>query len=157
MWGATGADRYLLDQRRGKWSFPETREQIRLMCLEWPQTQAILVEDKANGSAIVAELQHSIGRMVPVNPEGGKLVRAHAVSPQVEAGNVYIPHPATAPWLEDFIEECTMFPAGRHDDQVDCLTQALRRVQGAANRRMFLNPYNGELSPVPVEYRISAI
>jgi predicted phage terminase large subunit-like protein len=157
VWGATGADRYLLDQRRGKWSFPETREQIRILSLEWPQTQAILVEDKANGSAIVAELQHSIGRMVPVNPEGGKLVRAHAVCAQVEAGNVYVPHPATAPWVEDFIEEATIFPAGRHDDQVDCLTQALRRVQGVAPGVLYLDPRRGCLSPVPVEYRISAL
>jgi hypothetical protein len=30
------------------------------------------------------------------NPEGGKLARAHAVSPQVESGNIYLPHPAIA-------------------------------------------------------------
>jgi len=150
LWSINGADRYLMDQRRGQWSFPATRAQIVMMCREWPGTQAILVEDKANGSAIIAELQHTIGRMLPVNPEGGKLSRAHAVSALVEAGNVYVPHPATAPWVEEFLEECTMFPAGRHDDQVDAMTQALRRVQGMEPQvQMFLDPETGVLVREP--------
>ncbi len=45
----------------------------------------------------------------------------------VEAGNVYLPHPDFAPWVNDFIEECIAFPNGAHDDQVDAMTQALLR------------------------------
>ena len=52
-------------------------------------------------------------------PEGGKVERAHAVSPQVERCNVYLPHPAIAPWVEGFIDECSSFPNGKYDDQVD--------------------------------------
>jgi predicted phage terminase large subunit-like protein len=62
-----------------------------------------------------------------VNPSGGKIARAAAVSPLIEAGNVYLPHPAYAPWVNDFIEECAAFPNGAHDDQVDAMTQALIR------------------------------
>jgi predicted phage terminase large subunit-like protein len=62
-----------------------------------------------------------------VNPEGGKVVRAAAVSPLIEASYVYLPHPDYAPWVGDFIEECAAFPNGAHDDQVDAMTQALRR------------------------------
>ena len=67
--------------------------------------------------------------MIEVNPEGGKLARAHAISPQVESGNIYLPHPAIAPWVETFIEEAAAFPNGRNDDQVDAMTQALNRLR----------------------------
>jgi predicted phage terminase large subunit-like protein len=66
-----------------------------------------------------------------VNPEGGKIARAAAVSPLIEAGNVYLPHPLYAPWVTDFIEECAAFPNGAHDDQVHAMTQALLRCHMA--------------------------
>ena len=65
--------------------------------------------------------------MLPVNPSGGKIARAQAISPLVEAGNIYLPHPEFAPWVNDFIEECVQFPNGAHDDQVDAMTQVLLR------------------------------
>jgi hypothetical protein len=49
--------------------------------------------------------------------------RAAGVSPEVEAGNWYLPHPGIEPWVRDFIEECAAFPNGRHDDQVDGWSQ----------------------------------
>ena len=64
---------------------------------------------------------------LPVTPEGGKVAMAAAVSPAIESGNVYLPHPQIAPWVEDFIEECASFPNGAHDDQVDAASQALLR------------------------------
>lgn len=88
-----------------------------------------MIEDKANGPAVIASLRDEIPGLVPINPEAGKIARAQAVSPYIEAGNVYLPHPAVAPWVEAFIEECAVFPNGRNDDQVDQMTQALRRIQ----------------------------
>ena len=70
-------------------------------------------------------LAREIPGIIPVNPEGGKLARAQAISPFVEAGNVYLPHPEYAPWVLDFIEECVQFPNGANDDQVDAMTQAI--------------------------------
>jgi phage terminase large subunit-like protein len=49
------------------------------------------------------------------------------LGPLIEAGNVYLPHPDYAPWVDDFIEECAAFPNGAHDDQVDAMTQILLR------------------------------
>ena len=72
-------------------------------------------------------LAHEIPGILPVNPQGGKIARAAAVSPLIEAGNVFLPHPDYAPWVNDFIEECVQFPNGAHDDQVDAMTQALLR------------------------------
>jgi predicted phage terminase large subunit-like protein len=76
---------------------------------------------------VIQILSHEIPGLLPVNPQGGKIGRAAAVSPLVEAGNIYLPHPLHAPWVNDFIEECVQFPNGAHDDQVDAMTQALLR------------------------------
>jgi predicted phage terminase large subunit-like protein len=72
-------------------------------------------------------LAHEIPGLLPVNPSGGKIARAQAISPLVEAGNVYLPHPQWAPWVNDFIEECAAFPNGAHDGQLDAMTQAILR------------------------------
>jgi predicted phage terminase large subunit-like protein len=86
-----------------------------------------LIEDKANGSAVIQMLQRELRGVLPVNSRGGKVARAQAISPLVDAGNVYLPHPDYAPWVNDFIEECVQFPNGAHDDRVDAMTQSLSR------------------------------
>ncbi len=63
-------------------------------------------------------------RIIPVEPFGGKVVRAHATTAVAEAGNVYIPAASACPWVMDFVEEMAAFPSGAHDDQVDCYSQA---------------------------------
>jgi len=88
---------------------------------------AKLIEDEANGSAVIQTLAREIPGILPVNPQGGKITRPAAISALVEAGNVYLPHPDYAPWVNDFIEECAAFPNGAHDDQVDAMTQAQLR------------------------------
>lgn len=97
------------------------------MTAKWRGTMAILIEDKANGSAVIQMLSHEIPGILPVNPGGGKVARAQAISPLVEAGSIHLPHPDYSPWVEDFIEECMQFPNGAHDDQVDAMTQVLLR------------------------------
>ena len=129
VWGAKGADRFLLDQRRERMDMPATKEAVRAMSERWPKAAAKLVEDKANGPAVIQELKHEVSGLIEVTPEGGKIARAHAVSPQVEAGNIYLPHPTIAPWVEAFLEEAAAFPNGRYDDQVDAMTQALNRLR----------------------------
>ena len=57
------------------------------------------------------------------------MARAQACSPQVEAGNVFLPHPLIAPWVDAFLDECAAFPNASHDDQVDQMTQMLLRWQ----------------------------
>ncbi len=103
------------------------------MSAKWPRAGRKLVEDKANGSAVIATLQHDVAGLIAVNPEGGKIARAQGVSAQVELGNVYLPHPAIAPWVDGFIDECASFPNGKHDDQVDQMTQALNRLRGMSH------------------------
>jgi predicted phage terminase large subunit-like protein len=128
VWAAKKADRFLLDQVRERLSFPRTLEAVKSLSAKWPMAYRKLIEDKANGTAVLAALQHEISGLIAVNPAGGKVARAQAVSPQVESGNVYLPHPAIAPWVDAFIEECAKFPNGKNDDQVDQMTQALNRL-----------------------------
>jgi predicted phage terminase large subunit-like protein len=106
---------------------PITVKAVRHVSQRWQSSLAKLIEDKANGSAVIQMLSSEIPGILPVNPEGGKVARATAVSPLIEAGNVYLPHPQFMPWVNEFIEECAAFPNGAHDDQVDAMTQALLR------------------------------
>jgi predicted phage terminase large subunit-like protein len=127
VWGRKGADKYLLDQVRGRMDFPTTLAAVKALTAKWPQARAKLVEDKANGPAVIAMLKREIPGLTPVEPQGSKMARVAAVSPEIEAGNVYLPDPSIAPWVNDFIEECAAFPNGKHDDQVDQMSQALLR------------------------------
>jgi predicted phage terminase large subunit-like protein len=128
IWGNRGANYFLIDQVRGRWDFPETVRQFRKLTEKHPRATTKLVEDKANGSAVISTLKHDISGIIAVNPEGGKQARAAAISPLIEAGNVYLPHPVVAPWVQDLIEETASFPHASHDDMVDSLTQALIRL-----------------------------
>jgi predicted phage terminase large subunit-like protein len=135
VWGRKGANRYLLDQCRDRMNFPKTVDAIRKLKAKWPSSGAILVEDAANGPAVVSILKSEIPGLIPVSPKGGKAVRAHAITAQIEAGNVYIPSPEAREWSGDFIEECAAFPNGKHDDQVDAMTQALSRLSDQRRAR----------------------
>ncbi|HVN21113.1 MAG TPA: phage terminase large subunit [Dongiaceae bacterium] len=128
IWATKRADRFLMDQVRERLGFPETLDAVERISKKWPKARLKLVEDKANGPAVIQSLRHKVPGLVAVNPAGGKIARAQACSPEVESGNVYLPHPAIAPWVEGFIAECSSFPNGAHDDQVDQMTQALLRL-----------------------------
>jgi predicted phage terminase large subunit-like protein len=125
---AKGADRYLLDQVRDRLDLPGTLLAVRRLSALWPEAHLKLVENKANGPAVIQSLHHEIGGLVEVNPEGGKMSRAAAASPQLESGNWYLPHPMLKPWVEGFIAECATFPAGANDDQVDAWSQGAQRL-----------------------------
>lgn len=128
VWARRGADSFLLDQVRARMDFPATLRAMRTMAARWPQIVLKLVEDKANGTAVIATLTSTVPGIVPVEPDGGKVARATAVSPLQESRNVWLPSPELAPWVGDFIEEHAAFPTGKHDDQVDGTSQALNRL-----------------------------
>lgn len=127
VWGRRAADRFLLDQFREQTGVKGTMSAISMMSEKWPRAMRKLIEDKANGPAVIELLKTAIPGLIPVNPEGGKIVRARAIEPIQESGNLYLPSPSIAPWIEEFIAECSVFPnagSGGHDDQVDAMTQA---------------------------------
>lgn len=138
VWCAKGADFYLVDQVRGQWDFVDTLAQVAALAKKWPQARRVLVEDKANGPAVLATLRGQVPGLVPVEPDGSKTARAYAVTAMFEAGNVFLPAPGSVPWLSDYVAELLQFPAGAHDDQVDATTQALRAM--TAQRPMTIDP-----------------
>ena len=128
VWSKYKSDKFLLDQLRDKMDFVVTVQALETLTKKWPEAKAKWVEDKANGPAVIASLKRKITGLIPVQPEGSKEARAHAVSPECESGNVFLPHPQIAPWVWDFIEECAAFPNGKYADQVDTMTQAVNRL-----------------------------
>ena len=128
VWMRRGADAFLLDQVHGRMNFPDTTRAVRQLAARWPQAVLKIVEDKANGPAVIAALRGTVPGIVPEEPQGGKEARAAAVSPLVEAGNVWLPAPELCPWVDGFIEEAAGFPTAAHDDQVDAMSQGLNRL-----------------------------
>lgn len=131
VWLRRGPDVFLLDQVRRRAGFTECVQMMLDLSTRWPQATAKLVEDKANGPAIMNALRGRLGGLIPVEPEGSKHARATAITPLVEAGNVLLPDPTVVPdtaWVVDLTEEARDFPAGKHDDTVDATSQAVHRL-----------------------------
>jgi predicted phage terminase large subunit-like protein len=84
----------------------------------------VLIEDKASGTQLIQELIadgcHGVTRY---QPTCDKIMRLHAQTALIENGFVHIPE--TAPWLAVYPHELTVFPKGKHDDQVDSTAQFL--------------------------------
>lgn len=130
VWSRLGGDCYLRDRDNGLMNLPATCLAIEAMSARWPEAFAKLVEDKANGPAVISMMKHRLHGLIEVEPQGGKEARAHAVSPAVEAGNCFLPHPRFAPWIRDFLAQLSAFPKASHDDDVDACSQALIRLLG---------------------------
>jgi predicted phage terminase large subunit-like protein len=131
VWAQRGADFLLLDQVRGQMGYGATVAAIEGQAAKWPRAIDKVIEEAANGAAVIETLSRRIPGIIPVTPAGGKVSRVQAVSGAIESGNVYLPPPEVAPWVGDFIEECASFPHGHHDDQVDAMSQGLGRLLGA--------------------------
>lgn len=136
VFGKKGADVFLMDQDRRQMDFSVTLEAVRSLTKKWPEAREKLVEDKANGPAVISALRHEISGIIEVEPQGGKEARAQAVLPGIESGNVYLPHPEIAPWVMDYIEEWAAAPHGDYWDQIDATSQALIRMQ---QRKVFFH------------------
>ena len=134
-WARRGAKLYLLPHWCHKrLSFTQTLDAIRAMTQRYPHATAKLVEDKANGPAIIDTLKKEIPGIVPVSPGAdSKEARASSVSPIWEAGQIYVPHPLWIPEIDDWLEEIFGFPNMLHDDNVDSMVYAVRRLNKKSN------------------------
>jgi predicted phage terminase large subunit-like protein len=128
VWARYGLQAFLIDEVRGRMSFVETRKAVRRFAVKWPQAIVKLVEDKANGTAVMNSLNNVVAGLLPVSPTESKYARAAAVAPFAEAGQVFLPAPELAPWIGAWIDEHASFPNGTHDDRVDTMSQALNRL-----------------------------
>lgn len=141
VWMRSGPNYYLVDRVHDRMGITDTMQAIRTLTHKHPRAKGKLIEDTANGPAVIELLKKEIPGIIPIGPDGGKVVRAQATSAYAEAGNIYLPHPEIAPWIHDFIEECAAFPNGKHDDDVDAMTQAINYMS-----------QNGTVSMPPRDY-----
>ncbi len=114
---------YLIAVLRERLIFPDLKRRV-VAEAERHAADAVLIEDTGSGIPLIQELQRE-GPIKPIGitPEGDKVTRMLAPSAKIEAGYVLLPE--RAPWLQDFQTEILQFPYGRHDDQVDSLSQFL--------------------------------
>ena len=128
VWLRIGSRAFLLDQIRERLNFSKSLAAFRRMVHRWPQATAKLVEDKANGPALINVLQETISGIIPVEPIGSKFARASAIAPLVEAQNVVLPSEAVLPGVDYLFQEAVNFPNVAHDDTVDAMSQAVNQL-----------------------------
>ncbi len=134
VWGRKGANKYLIDQIRKRMNVMKTCQMLVELSLKYPKARGKYVEAKANGDAVMQFLEGKISGLIPVNPSDSKIARVAGVQPQIEAGNIYLPHEDISPFpLADFITEWSLFPFGKNDDQVDAGTQAIDQLSSGEN------------------------
>lgn len=119
--GVKGPNRYPLEITNAHLDLPATETEILRMQAHY-RAQVVLVEDKANGSAVIKSIRRKISGVVAIEPEGGKMVRMAAACGSFQSNNWFFPR--NSAWTELAIEQLTKFPAAKYDDVADLITQA---------------------------------
>lgn len=143
-WGKRGANSYLLDRIGEKASFTESVRLVTDLRSRNPRVSTVLIEDAANGPAIINTLRNIIPGIVPVSPgKDSKTARGKSITPYLEAGNVFVPHPDMPGyhWVKAYLNQFTNFPTGAHDDDVDAGVHALRRFYRGGTEQKSTSSY----------------
>ena len=144
LWGIRDNDAWLLKLVNKRMGFTGTVDKIKELVKDYPDIDELVIEDKANGPAIIETLQYIDGMppIVAINPKGGKFSRAQAISPFVSARRCHLRTDWTSGELVDiesssksilspekeFVEQLARFPYAKNDDMVDSCSQALTRI-----------------------------
>jgi predicted phage terminase large subunit-like protein len=136
VWVVLGGNKWILvDRVHGRFTFTETVTQVQMMAARWPQTSRVYVEKAANGAALLNTLAKRAALIKPVSPQGSKEVRALAIQPVVDEGNVAILDTVLEGLDAEgasgvaMLQEFRDFPFGKHDDDVDAMTQAISQAR----------------------------
>ena len=133
--GLKGSKRYFLEAIHGRMGFTASKDAVKRLRGRPPLPSRVLIEDKANGPAVIDALRASVPGLIPVEPTGSKFARAVAATGDIEAGNCYLPDPEVFPqnraWVDTLIEEWAIFPNGANDDTVDASGQAINYTRSA--------------------------
>lgn len=129
LWALHGKRIMLIAERHGHWNYPETKRVFVAAQQNplWARAEVCLVEDKANGTALIAELGEMTGLMVPIRPVSpgvSKEERAKRHSARVEAGQIWLAPVEYMPSVGEFRAELVRFPHQKANDRVDTSTQA---------------------------------
>jgi predicted phage terminase large subunit-like protein len=115
-------NKYLIDVLRDRFDFPTLRRKVFEQAKLYKPAH-ILIEDAGVGTALIQELKTAHLPLIPVKPEYDKKIRMAIQSVKFENGQVFFPKEAL--WLAELEAELFAFPNGRHDDQIDSISQAL--------------------------------
>lgn len=122
-WGIIANKAYLLQVLRRRLEYPELKRTVREQ-LEMFKASVVLIENKASGTQLLQELiRDGLHGLTKYDPEGDKIMRMHAQTAMIENGFVYLPEKAA--WLDQYLHEMSVFPNGKHNDQVDSTSQFL--------------------------------
>ena len=128
VWGEHGADLYLLDQVRDHLDFPAEIAAIRALTAKWPDAITKIIEDKANGPAIMSKLRGEIPGFHAWEPSGDKASRLYSAQPRCQAGNIVLPARRLCPWVGDWLAEVCSAPNCDDWDQIDTFSQLVEYV-----------------------------
>jgi len=122
-WGIRGKNLFLLNVLRRRLEYPALKRAVREQQSLF-NANVVLIEDKASGTQLIQELiAEGCSAVSRYKPECDKIMRLHAQTAMIENGFVHLPETAT--WLAEYLHEMTVFPKGKHDDQVDSTAQFL--------------------------------
>lgn len=122
-WYVQGKSYYLLDVYRDRLEYPDLRRAV-INQADKHRADSILIEDAGAGMGLIQDLKREgLVKPIGMRPQGDKETRLFNQCAKLEAGQVLLPREAS--WKDDFVTELLAFPNGRHDDQVDSMTQFL--------------------------------
>jgi predicted phage terminase large subunit-like protein len=133
-WLCHGGRMYLLDVFRKRLEFPELYHSVKALAAKW-RANLVIIENMNAGTSLIQQLQRENRLNLRwTTPKGDKATRMLGESTAIEGGRVLIPRQAH--WLADFRHEVVHFPNGKHDDQVDSLSQFLywARMRGPSRK-----------------------
>ena len=117
---------YILDLWRGKLELNDLINKIHSMHSAFNASHVIIEESSVSIHTLQIIRQHGKISPYPYAPDSSKEVRANNAAYYIREGRVLIPDKAH--WLPDFMNEINAFPFGKHDDQVDSLSQLIKVV-----------------------------
>jgi predicted phage terminase large subunit-like protein len=112
---------FILEAVRGRFPFDTLKQKVMQIKRRYAAS-TLLIEDSPISRGLIQSLREQSINVTPYKPDTDKRSRVIAQSDLFAGGSVRFPRRAN--WLEEFTAELLAFP-GRHDDQVDALTQAL--------------------------------
>lgn len=127
---------YLLEVIRNRMDFNKARATMKLLSTKYSGA-ITLVEESANGHALIQSLKNEIPNLVGVKVTDSKESRIMAIAPVIEAGQILFPNPETDSVIDECLNELVTFPKGKHDDFCDSLAQGIIRLKNDGGYRWF--------------------